>query len=1176
MSAPTNVCQQFNGYADNSFALRSGNIHHTLFEGNMMNDEHCNPDDEMCYDDDDDTMDDDESASVASIPDSDINFDFVYALHTFVATVEGQASVVKGDMLTLLDDTNSYWWLVNVVKTSEVGYIPAENIEVASVRQNLHYIGQNLPRKTHNKKVVVSRGLSFQLQIILTGEDPEEEIEEAFEEWEGTMTDENFMDSEEEAQIEHDDNIQFSHDPLMATVSNDIPHGSTRLPFSKTGASQTSTPNFSSSRSPIPTATGRQRTTGMWHRLFSRNNKNKDAAIRKENDKSDCITLSQTDSDSDVSSSCTSNALSDSSDRDNIHSQLTARNNQLTVLRVFAGNISVGATFNTVLVDEDTDADQLLKMAIERFRINDTENSTLTTTSRIEYYLTVKLMGGDEITLAPQDKPLAMFESLRSHLTTPMPSMPGIKHISRRLSTVEVTRIGVSRAQQSGKSYFGEDSVIKFYLHKRIKRVNETDGQVYVKISYYAEDSRMPKKDLALRTAFSTKGLKRKVSSKQSKDEQQCERIDKLVAVSANINMAGLTVRALDKFHITCDIEDGIRTKTYRLITDRYRIVLLVNGVEKPLNMSSKLSAVLNDDTLIPKGTVEKSFLLRKRLDAALKSIAGEHLKHDAFDEISVAAIMSDADNLSLLNRRTGFTETEANAEGAKVIGFSANTKNFKDVPATNGGFVDTTAAKETSILSSMNDLEKRFSVKIAPTATVDELKKVIKDGNTSTFAGIDAKDLTLWRVSIPTINANGQDEVLFDNITTKEELLPDDELSDVFDRKPPKKTVHIMVQIPVESQQGSDQRVTELCQRIQQLQEVIDNRDATCTFSITVKPERRVSFTWITDINTATLDKFKKAIFVEYPQFDDDDHLEIYLYINAAQRPTKLSDDEQLQQTLKVARKEYNGKLTISLECPSKNFSAWTLQEVCLEYGITDVIRPSIGNFMPFDGIQSDPLQTPLHQTNLQELIQEVRTRRLGLNMDDPTEATRSIFVASFLLKATTIFHEELYLAAEKYLSGRRGNGPVDYSVHSRQTNDYTLGVTEVKNEDFNQGVAQNVVQLESALTQRKRKRAADDVEGEENESYSVKSYGIVTDAREWIFIECTMDEDEEVSYRLSRLPELINYNAHDWEDQCTAVFNKLVWLTTQMKNEIPERINYHKKRASPSTSSKRGKGSR
>lgn len=69
-------------------------------------------------------------SSSPSIPDENINFDLVYALHTFVATVEGQASVVKGDALILMEDTNIYWWLVEVLKTREVGYIPAENIEV--------------------------------------------------------------------------------------------------------------------------------------------------------------------------------------------------------------------------------------------------------------------------------------------------------------------------------------------------------------------------------------------------------------------------------------------------------------------------------------------------------------------------------------------------------------------------------------------------------------------------------------------------------------------------------------------------------------------------------------------------------------------------------------------------------------------------------------------------------------------------------------------------------------------------------------------------------------------------------------------------------------------------------------------------------------------------------------
>lgn len=91
-------------------------------------------------DDDDDSEEDEliiedasSMSSSPSIPDENINFDLVYALHTFVATVEGQASVVKGDALILMEDTNIYWWLVEVLKTREVGYIPAENIEVISL-----------------------------------------------------------------------------------------------------------------------------------------------------------------------------------------------------------------------------------------------------------------------------------------------------------------------------------------------------------------------------------------------------------------------------------------------------------------------------------------------------------------------------------------------------------------------------------------------------------------------------------------------------------------------------------------------------------------------------------------------------------------------------------------------------------------------------------------------------------------------------------------------------------------------------------------------------------------------------------------------------------------------------------------------------------------------------------
>lgn len=89
----------------------------------MMDDDSSNEDRDGEY------MDDDDGSSSLSIPNESIDFDLVYSLHNFAATVEGQASVVKGDSLFLMDDSNSYWWLVRVLTTQEVGYIPAENIE---------------------------------------------------------------------------------------------------------------------------------------------------------------------------------------------------------------------------------------------------------------------------------------------------------------------------------------------------------------------------------------------------------------------------------------------------------------------------------------------------------------------------------------------------------------------------------------------------------------------------------------------------------------------------------------------------------------------------------------------------------------------------------------------------------------------------------------------------------------------------------------------------------------------------------------------------------------------------------------------------------------------------------------------------------------------------------------
>ncbi|BGP14371.1 hypothetical protein JCM10213_004494 [Rhodosporidiobolus nylandii] len=114
----------------------------------------------------------DSLSSSPSIPDEDIDFNLVYALHTFLATVDGQASVVKGDKLLLLDDSNSYWWLVRVLKTQAIGYIPAENIETPwerLARLNKH---RNVDLTTATQQDVITGPTSTTAQTRFRGRIP--------------------------------------------------------------------------------------------------------------------------------------------------------------------------------------------------------------------------------------------------------------------------------------------------------------------------------------------------------------------------------------------------------------------------------------------------------------------------------------------------------------------------------------------------------------------------------------------------------------------------------------------------------------------------------------------------------------------------------------------------------------------------------------------------------------------------------------------------------------------------------------------------------------------------------------------------------------------------------------------------------------------------------------------
>ncbi|GAN06333.1 hypothetical protein MAM1_0119c05814 [Mucor ambiguus] len=233
-SASTKDGRRLTGYrgdtADNNHI---GQIqHHSLYDDDMEDYQpYTTTDDDEVYEEYDEDVDDlqqqqdddqDDTGSELSIPDPNIDFDMVYALHTFAATVEGQASVVRGDALTLLDDSNSYWWLVKVLKTAEVGYIPAENIETPHerlARLNSHRnieltrkdIQDAFPTPPSNKlkkkkRVTLAKGVQFQSQIIYGSSDDEEDFEAEFEQWDEKMR-------SDDSETDDQDSDEDSNDP---------------------------------------------------------------------------------------------------------------------------------------------------------------------------------------------------------------------------------------------------------------------------------------------------------------------------------------------------------------------------------------------------------------------------------------------------------------------------------------------------------------------------------------------------------------------------------------------------------------------------------------------------------------------------------------------------------------------------------------------------------------------------------------------------------------------------------------------------------------------------------------------------------------------------------------------------------------------------------------------------
>jgi hypothetical protein len=119
------------------------------------------------------------------------------------------------------------------------------------------------------------------------------------------------------------------------------------------------------------------------------------------------------------------------------------------------------------------------------------------------------------------------------------------------------------------------------------------------------------------------------------------------------------------------------------------------------------------------------------------------------------------------------------------------------------------------------NTTANAFPVDIDKDQLVGHLKKVIKAEQPQTFANVDAKDLKLWKVTIP----GDQDDQLRNLILQdSDELLAIRKISKYFPDSPPEESIHVIVEPPESTATSS--REQELLEEVASLKEKLSKNE--------------------------------------------------------------------------------------------------------------------------------------------------------------------------------------------------------------------------------------------------------------------------------------------------------------------------------------------------------------
>ena len=144
----------------------------------------------------------------------------------------------------------------------------------------------------------------------------------------------------------------------------------------------------------------------------------------------------------------------------------------LNVLRIFSGeHVETQYTFKTVLLNDSTTAQDLVKQALQRFRVENLRDTDLD-----NYFLTIKEVGGEELALIPSQKPLQAFNQMCERIgeeqdaltkTVKRSSVGSISSVSSNLSL----HPAIAKLSMND---FSDDSNVKLFLNRRPRATEPT------------------------------------------------------------------------------------------------------------------------------------------------------------------------------------------------------------------------------------------------------------------------------------------------------------------------------------------------------------------------------------------------------------------------------------------------------------------------------------------------------------------------------------------------------------------------------------------------------------------------------------------------------------------------------------------------------------------------------